>query len=250
MEVRLDNLNLDGLEIYQYYDGYNFTSDSVLLANFVKAKKSDICLEIGTGGGVVSILVNYKNKPKKIYAFEIQKKYCDLANLNINHNNMQNIIEVINDGIQNYKQYGIENVDVIFCNPPYFKKDVSIKNKNKEIAICKYEDCLTLNELIDCSSKLLKYGGKFFIVYPAERVSELICTMSYNKLEPKKMFFVQPTQNKNANTVLIECVKNGKKGIRVLPTLITNNLDGEYVQTIQKLYRDRKWKWFILLLLQ
>ncbi len=240
MELRLDDLNLDGLEIYQYVDGYNFTSDSVLLANFVKTKKTDICLEIGAGGGVISILVNYKNKPNKIYAFEIQQKYCDLAKININHNNMQNNIEVINDAIQNYKKYGIEAVDVVFCNPPYFKKDIFMKNNNEEIAICKYENCLPLGELINCSSKLLKYGGKFFIVYPAERVCELISELTYNKLEPKKMFFVQPTEHKNANTVLVECVKNGKKGVRVLPTLITNNLDGEYVQTIQKLYRDRK----------
>ena len=92
---RLDDLNLDGLKIIQKIDGYGFTSDSVLLANFVKTKKNDVCLEIGTGSGVISILVNYKEKPHKIYAFEIQEEVAKLAKRNIELNNMQNQINVI-----------------------------------------------------------------------------------------------------------------------------------------------------------
>ena len=86
---------------------------------------------------------------------------------------------------------------------------------------------------------MLKFKGKFFVVYPANRISELIYELVKNNLQPKKMFFAQPTDNKNANTVFIECIKGGKTGTIVMPTLITNNLDGEYVETIQKLYRDK-----------
>lgn len=237
MELKLDDLNLDGLKIYQYKNGYNFTSDSVLLSNFVKTKKSDVCLEVGTGSGIISILVNYKNNPKKIYAFEFQQKYANLAQKNFDYNNMTNI-EVVCDKIQNYKKYINFNVDVIFCNPPYYNCG-EITSQKEEVLICKHQKYLPLEELILCVSKMLKFKGKFFVVYPANRISELIYELVKNNLQPKKMFFAQPTDNKNANTVFIECIKGGKTGTIVMPTLITNNLDGEYVETIQKLYRDK-----------
>ena len=238
MELRLDDLNLDNLKLYQYIQGYNFTSDSVILANFVKAKKTDICIEIGTGSGVISVLVNHKNKPQKIYAFELQEQYASLAQKNVEFNNMQKNIEVVNSNIKDYKQYVNKEVDVVFCNPPYYKNGVCKQSENEDIAICKHESYLPLVDLIKVVSKLLKFGGKFYFVYPANRLDEIMVELNKNNLQPKKMFFAQPTVNKNANTVYIQCTKGGKNGVNVLPTLVTNNLDGEYVQTIQKLYRD------------
>ena len=236
--LREDDLELDGLKIYQYKDGYSFTSDSVLLANFVSAKHSDVCVEIGAGSGVVSVLVNYKNKPQKIYAFEMQQRLADLAQINVQKNNMQNQIAVINDKVQNHKQYLQDGtVSVVFCNPPYFKSGTSTKNESQEIAIARHEDFLPLKDLCSVASKMLKFGGKFYVVYPASRLAELIFELKNNNLEPKNMFFAQPTQNKNASVVLMQCTKCAKPGVVVMPTLITNNLDGDYVQTIQKLYK-------------
>ena len=237
-DVRLDDLNLNNLKIFQYTNGYAFTSDSVLIANFVKTKKSDVCVEIGTGSGIISILVNYKTNPKMIYAFEMQHDYVLLAKKNVEYNKMDNI-EIVESKIQNYKEFLNFNVDVIFCNPPYYKNETCKKSEDDSIAMCKHESYLPLDELVDCVSKLLKFKGKFYIVYPASRVCELIYKLKQYKLEPKKIFFVQPTIEKEANTVYIECIKGGKEGVKILPTIITNTLDGDYVQTIQKLYRDR-----------
>ena len=236
-ERRLDDLNLDGLKIYQYKNGYCFTSDSVLLANFVNTKKSDECVEIGAGSGIISILVNYKTKPKKIYAFEFQPKYAKLMQDNLQYNKIDNI-QVIADKIQNFDKYITKQVDVVFCNPPYYSSGDFVSEKD-EVMIAKHQKFLPLGELVLCAQKLLKFGGKFYVVYPASRVSELIFELKKQKLQPKKMFFAQPNANKNANTVFIECAKGGKEGTVVLPTLLTNNLDGEYVETIQKLYRDK-----------
>lgn len=238
MEQRLDDLNLDNLKLYQYVSGYNFTSDSVILANFVKAKKTDVCVEIGTGSGVISVLVDYKNKPQKIYAFELQQKYADLAQKNIELNSMQEQITVINSNIKDFKSYLSKEVDVVFCNPPYYKSGVCKQSESQDIAICKHESFLPLEDLISTASKMLKFGGKLYFVYPANRLDEVIVELNKNNLQPKKIFFAQPTINKNANTVYLQCTKGGKYGVKILPTLITNNLDGEYVQTIQKLYRD------------
>ena len=239
-ELRLDDLNLDGLKLYQYTHGYGFTSDSVILSNFIKTKKSDTCVEIGTGSGIISVLVCYKNNPQKIYAFEMQNKYCELAQKNIDLNNMQDKIQIIESKVQDYKNHLNFFVDVVFCNPPYYKSGVCKVSNQDDIAICKHEKFLPLNELIFCASKMLKFGGKFFFVYPANRLDEVMFELNKNKLQPKRMFFVQPNQVKNANTVFIECIKGGKNGVTILPTLVTNSLDGDYVQTIQKLYKNSK----------
>ena len=235
MELRLDDLMLDGLKIYQYKDGYNFTSDSVLLANFVSTKKSSRCVEIGTGSGIISILVSHKQQPQKIYAFEIQKKYSDLAKKNIEYNKIGNI-EVINDDIENFSKYLGAEVDVVFCNPPYFSGEIT--SQNEEIALSRHQKYLPLEKLAKVSSKLLKFGGSFFVVYPAEKLCELICALVKYNLIPKKIFFAQPNLQKNANTVYVMCKKGGKFSVKVMPVLVTNDLDGNYVQTIQKLYRD------------
>lgn len=235
-ELQKDDLCLDGLMIYQYKNGYHFTSDSVILANFVSAKHSDRCVEIGTGSGVISVLVGYKCKPKEIICFEVQEKYKQLAEKNFSNLNMQNV-KVILDKVQNFKNYNMNEVDVVFCNPPYYKNQICKKSEKQDIVICKHEQFLPLCELVECASKMLKFGGKFFFVYPAQRLDEIMETLAKFSLRAKRMFFVQPKEEKEANTVVFECIKGGKYGVRILPTIITNNSNGDYVQTIQHLYK-------------
>ena len=238
---RIDDLNLDGLKIIQKINGYGFTSDSVLLANFVKTKKKDICVEIGTGSGIISVLVNYKEKPQKIYAFEIQKEAAELAKRNVELNNMQNQIEVICSPIQNHKQFLSDgNIDVLFCNPPYFKYDRTVCGEVEEKIISRFDKLLPLSKLFECSSKLLKFGGKMFFVYPSQRQFECFVEMKKNNLSPKRMYFVHPNNSKDSTVFLCEAVKGGKDGVVIMPPLFTNNLNGDYIETIQKLYKTNQ----------
>lgn len=237
-DERIDDLNLDGLKIIQKVGGYGFTSDSVLLANFVKAKKTDTCIEIGTGSGVISVLVNYKEKPKKIFAFEIQEGAATLAKRNFALNNMQNKIEIICDRVQNFKKYINEGVvDVVFSNPPYFKYDSVMCGEIEEKVISRFDRELSLNDLFEVASKMLKFGGRFYFVNASNRLAECFENMKKHNLAPKKMYMVHPNSHKNSSVFLCECVKGGKNGIVVMPPLFTNNLDGDYIQTIQKLYK-------------
>lgn len=237
---RIDDLDLDGLKIIQKVGGYGFTSDSVLLANFVRAKKTDTCVEIGTGCGVISILVNYKEKPKKIYAFEVQKEAALLAKRNVELNNMQGNIEVVFDRVQNFKKFFCDGeVDVVFSNPPYFKYDATMCGEIEEKIISRFDKELPLNELFETASKMLKFGGKFYFVNISTRLAECFETMKKYNLAPKRMYVVHPNQNKNASVFLCECVKGGKDGLIIMPPLFTNNLDGDYIQTIQKLYKGK-----------
>ena len=236
---RLDDLQVGGLRIIQDKEKYAFTSDSALLANFISAKKSDSCLEIGCGSGVISILLSYKCNPKKIVAFEIQTSAADLAKRNVELNDLRDKIEVINSPIQNFKEYVLtESFDVVFSNPPYMKvNNSSLINEREEVALSRHEIKLSLKELIENSSKLLKFGGKFYLVHKADRVAEIFYTMKAHNIEPKKMFFVSPDINKKPNIVLVEGKKGGKAGIEVLPTLIVNDKNGDYLFTIRELYK-------------
>lgn len=239
---RIDDLQLDGLKIIQNNE-YNFTSDSAILANFVSAKKTDFCVEIGCGTGVISILVNHKVQPKKIYAFEIQKDVATLAQKNILFNNLDEKIKVINAPIQSFKEY-IKNgsVDVVFSNPPYLKvNNLSLINSNNTKAKSRHEVCLTLEDFVRCSGEILKFGGKLFFVHKPERLAEIFACLNKYKLEPKTMFFTSPAQNKQPTAVLIMAEKGAKPGIKVLPTLVTNNENGDYLFTIRELYKEKKW---------
>lgn len=235
---RLDDLNLDNLKIIQKIDGYGFTSDSVLLANFVKASKNSTCVEIGAGSGIISILVNYKENPKQIYAFEIQEDVASLAKRNVELNNMQDKINVIFDKVQNFANY-IQHgcADVVFSNPPYFKYDKIVCGNNQEKACSRFDKFLPLDEFFCTVSKLLRFGGKLFFVNDSQRIGECFIEMKKNNIAPKRLYFVHPNNNKNSTVFLCEAVKGGKEGLIVMPPLFTNSLNGNYVQTIQKLYK-------------
>ena len=236
-DERLDDLNLEGLKIIQKVGGYGFTSDSVLLANFVQTKHSDTCLEIGAGSGIISVLVNYKEKPKHIYAFEIQEDQAELAKRNFDLCQMPNI-KTICDRVQNWQRY-FENgqIDVVFSNPPYFKYDENVCGQNIQKVISRFDKELSLNDFFECSSKMLKFGGKLYFVQDSSRMDECFEVMKKFNLTPKRMYFVHPNQNKNSSVFLCEAVKGGKSDLKILPPLFANNLDGDYVQTIQKLYK-------------
>lgn len=233
---RVEDLQLDGLKLIQNTEGYCFTCDSVILANFIKIKQNEKALEIGTGSGVISILACHKNNANDITAVEIQESLYSLAERNIKLNNLEDKIKVVNLDIKDFcKSSEYQKYDVIYTNPPYYDAKSVILSNNKEKDICKYEVCLNLTELIDSVNKLLKHKGRFFIVYPAERLVDLTCELRKKKIEPKRLFFTQASPKGNANLVIIEAVKGGNPDLKVLPALILNN--DNYVQQIKKDYR-------------
>ncbi len=238
---RLDDLQLNGLKIIQKIGGYGFTSDSVLLANFVKAKKTDVCLEIGAGCGVISILVNHKQKPAKIYAVEIQTEQGNLAKKNVELCKMNNSIEIVSDKIQNWKKhFSAGQFDVVFSNPPYFKFDKNVCGEITEKVVSRFDKELSLDDFFLSISKLLKFGGKLFFVHDSSRLYECMFIMQKYGITPKRLCFVHPNNQKNATVFLCEACLGGKNGLKVLPPIFTNNLNGDYIQTIQKLFKTVK----------
>ena len=233
-DERIEDLQCDGLKIIQNKKLYTFTSDSVVLANFIGLKSKEKCVEIGTGSGVISLLLCKKTKFDFIYAFELQKEMSDLAQKNIELNKLDDKIQIINDDILNFGKY-IKNgeIDVVFSNPPYMKE--SQQNENSVKAIARHDKSLPIDKLCKVSSQMLKSGGAFYVVYSSQRAAELIYNLKQNKLEPKTIFF---TENGKGKTILIvvKAVKDGKEGVEVLPTLVTNDKEGKYLEILHTKY--------------
>ena len=231
---RLEDLQCKGLKIIQNKGYYTFTSDSVVLANFISTKKKDCCVEIGTGCGVISILLSAKSDFEKITAFELQTEMASLARRNINLNNLEEKIEIINDDIQNFKKYlSSSSVDVVFSNPPYMLGGSENKNQIRDKA--RHEKSLPLDILTQSASQMLKFGGRFYVVYSAERSAELIYSLIKHNLQPKRMFFTSNGKDRVV-LVVIEAVKGGKYGVKVLPELVTNEENGEYIEKLHTKY--------------
>lgn len=234
-DERLEDLQCKGLKIIQNKNYYTFTSDSVILANFIKLNNKDNCVEIGTGCGVISVLLSAKTDFNKIIAFEIQSEMARIAEKNILLNNLEEKIQVISDDVRNYRQHcKPESFDVVFSNPPYMRTGNS-KNINESRNIARHDYSLPLDDLCKSAYGLLKFGGSFYVVYTAERTAELIDTLMSYSLEPKKMFFTENGKGK-VILVVIEAVKGGKHGVEVLPHLETNDSTGEYLKLLQTKY--------------
>ena len=212
---RLEDLG-DNLKIIQNKGLYTFTSDSVVLANFLKIKPKENAVEIGGGSGVISILATAKNKFKKIKIFEIQEKLQKNCEKNIKINNLSEKLELICDDIKNCRKYlEVGSQDVVFSNPPYFPVDDSLESVRKN---ARQEVFLNLKDLIKVSSEMLKFGGRFYLIYPASRLCELVYECEKNDIKIKKMFFTENCHGV-VNLVVIEGRKNGSDGVQILPNV-------------------------------
>ena len=239
MEVINDILAYEKLKIYQNTSMFQFSLDSVLLPNFVTLNKNiKRILDIGTGNAIIPIILSTKT-PAKITAVELQKEVYLLAEKSIKLNNLENQIELINDDIKNYYlNQETETFDVITCNPPYFKvnKD-SHFNKSDYKTIARHEVALNLDDIMKIAVKLLKNKGIIAIVHRPERMIDIIQSMKKYNIEPKKIRFVHPNKNKEANIILIEGRKNGQPGIKVLNPIYSHEKNGEYTNEIQKYFK-------------
>ena len=236
---RIEDLQCKGLKIVQNKDYYTFTSDSVILANFVNMKKGDVGADIGTGCGVIPVLLSAKTQFEKIYAFEIQPQMARLAEKNVILNSLEEKIEVVSDDAREFKHhFKPETFDVVFSNPPYMHSNVALNEKPVR-SIARHDRTLPIDDLCKTAFDMLKFGGKFYVVYTANRTCELILNLKKFHLEPKRMFF---TENGKGRVVLvvIEAVKGGKQGVEVLPHLETNDKDGNYIKTLQTKYFANK----------
>lgn len=211
---RLDDLQYNNLYIIQDKNEYCFTSDAVALANFVKVPRGGKVVDLCSGSGVIGILVSAKNNVSKTVLVEYQEKLADMSKRSIKYNKLSSI-EVVNKKLQNiHKLIGNSCYDVVLCNPPYKKSGTTkLVNEKESIAIARHEIEVTLEEIVLEASKLLKYGGDFYIVNKEERLTDMMVLFRQYNIEPKELKIL--TSNKGANVVMLKGRKGGKSGIKI-----------------------------------
>ncbi|GGL64001.1 tRNA1(Val) (adenine(37)-N6)-methyltransferase [Sporolactobacillus putidus] len=231
---RIDYLFNTDLQIIQSSELFPFSLDSVLLARFVyvpiqHGRLADLC----TGNGVIPFLLSRRTKGR-ITGIEIQPEVCELAERGAALNHLLDRIDFICGDAKMLPDYlGGQSCDVVTCNPPYFNKEAARDQKtNPHLAIARHEILITLKDVIEVASKLLKHGGKFAMVHRPERLVDILAGMRRAGMEPKRVQFVHPRKEKAANMVLVEGAKGGKSGLAVLPPIAVYDSEGRYTEDV------------------
>lgn len=229
---RIDDLLTEGLKIIQNEKEFCFSLDAVLLAHFVHVRKNDCGLDLGTGTGVIPLLL--AKKVCKIHAVEINPVTADIARRNVKMNDLIDKIEVRPvDYREISKFYPAQFADFVVANPPYRPLLHGEVSKSSGIAMARHEITGTLADVITAARYALRFHGRFAMVHLPERLSEIMTSMSKNGIIPKRLQFVQPKTDKAPNMVLIEGIAGGSDGgLKVSPPLIIHNGDGSYKKEV------------------
>lgn len=231
----IDDLILGGLKIIQKNSGFRFSLDAVLLAHFVAVKKGSKIIDLGTGTGVIPLILTTRAQELEITGIEIQKEVAQMAkrSMDLNHLDM---VRIINTDLRNMGQEHYGRYDVVISNPPYLPLNQGKISPSEEIAISRHEIKCSLEELIKSAGKFLKNQGKFALVHRAERLAEIISLLKLYTLEPKRIRFIHPYQAKPANLLLVEAIKGASPGLTVHTPLVVYKDDGTYAKEILEYY--------------
>ena len=234
---RIDDLERNGYHIIQDPDRFCFGMDAVLLAAYAKVKKQERALDLGTGTGILPILLEAKTEGRHFTGLEIQEESSDMAARSVKLNHLEEKIDIITGDIKDAsKIFGASSFDVITSNPPYMTGSHGLVNPDMEKAIARHEICCTLEDVISQAARLLRVGGRFYLVHRPFRLAEIIHMLVEYKLEPKRIKFVHPFVDKEPNMVLIESVRGAKSRITVEKPLIVYQKQGVYTDEIYDIY--------------
>jgi len=235
---RIDDLEYKGLKIIQNTEGFCFGIDAVLLSDFAKEIRNKAkVLDLGTGTGILSILLAGKTNLEKIYGIEIQEEVAEMAKRSVLLNNLEDKVEIVNKNIKELNEIFEKNsFDSIVTNPPYKKLETGKTNERENKFISRHEVTASLEDFIKISFDLLKDKGSLYMVHRPERLAEIIYILKKHKLEPKKIRFVHSNNKQEPKLVLIKAVKNAKEFLTVEKPLIVYKENSEYTDEILKIY--------------
>lgn len=212
-----------GLKVIQKIDGPHFSLDAILLARFAKVKKGETVIDLGAGSGIISLIIALETEAEKVIGIEIQDELADIARRNVKLNSLEDKVDIITEDLKLiHKKIQSGFFDVVVSNPPYRLAGSGRINPNPLKAISRHEIKCSLDDVLKATSYLLKNKGRAVYVYRPDRIVDIISGCRYYNLEPKRIQFVHPGINNEANLVLIEAVKNGKKESKVLSPLIVS----------------------------
>ncbi|GFI48527.1 tRNA1(Val) (adenine(37)-N6)-methyltransferase [Lachnospiraceae bacterium] len=234
---RIDDLQRNHYRIIQDPGRFCFGMDAVLLSGFARAREGDRVLDLGTGTGIIPLLMNAKTKASHFTGLEIQPESADMARRSVALNGLEEKIGIITGDIKEaVSLFGAASFDVVTSNPPYMTEHHGLANPREPKAIARHEILCTLEDVVSQGSRLLKPGGNFFLVHRPFRLVDILVLLRQYKLEPKRMKLVHPFVDKEPNMVLIEANRGGRARMHVEPPLIVYKEPGIYTDEIYDIY--------------
>ena len=234
---RIDDLQRNHYKIIQDPDRFCFGMDAVLLSGFARAKEGDRVLDLGTGTGIIPILMEAKTQAAHFTGLEIQHESADMAARSVSLNHLEGKIEIVTGDIKEaVSLFGAASFDVVTCNPPYMTEHHGLTNPEAPKAIARHELLCTLEDVISQAARLLKPGGNFYMVHRPFRLVDIITLLRTYGVEPKRMKMVYPFVDKEPNMVLIEANRGGRPRLSVEKPLIVYKEPGVYTDEIYDIY--------------
>ena len=218
---RVDDLQIQGLELIQNPEGFCFGVDAVFLSDFARVKPGESVLDLGTGNGIIPILLSAKTEGKHFTGLEIQDKTADMARRSVAYNGLEDKVEIVTGDIKEAAElFKQAFFDVITTNPPYMLAEHGLRNPDSSKAIARHEVLCSLDDILRESMKLLQDKGRFYMVHRPFRLTEIMIKMNYYKIEPKRIQFIHPYIDKEPVLVLIEGVRGARSRVTVEPPIV------------------------------
>jgi tRNA1(Val) A37 N6-methylase TrmN6 len=234
---RLDDLQRNGYQIIQNERLFCFGMDAVLLAGFANAKEGELALDLGTGTGIIPILLSARTRGRHFTGLEISATSVDMARRSVALNGLEQKIEIVHGDIKEAGElFAPASFDIVTSNPPYMTAQHGLVNPDLEKAAARHEILCSLEDVVSAAARLVRPGGRFYMVHRPFRLAEIIRTLSDYKLEPKRMRLVYPYVDKEPNMVLLEAVRGGRARMTVEKPLIVYREPGVYMPEITELY--------------
>jgi tRNA1Val (adenine37-N6)-methyltransferase len=225
------------VKVQQEKNGYRFAVDSVLIAWHARPRRGNRVLDLGTGCGIISLILAYRHKDIHIHAIEIQRELAELALRNVAANNLKNRITIL---CQDMKQLNPPMIggpaDWVICNPPYRQPQSGRLNPDPQKAAARHEILATLEDVVVTASRMLMPSGHFITIYPAERITDILLQMRSKGIEPKYLRSIHPRQNAEAKLILVEGVQSGRPGIKIGPPLVIYR-NGDYTAEVERMFQ-------------
>lgn len=234
---RIDDLQCKGLRLIQKKDGFCFGVDAVILANFADIKKNARVIDLGTGTGIIPVLIAGKTEAKSIVGLEIQEPMAEMARRSVELNGLGDRVKVVCGDIKSSVElFGLSNFDVVVSNPPYMAVGGGLLNPADTKAISRHELLCTLEDVVRSASKLLVPGGQLAMVHRPDRLADIIWHMRNYGIEPKYLRFVHPSPYKKPNLLLIKGAKGGRPQLKMMDPLYVYDENGNYSEEIDRIY--------------
>ena len=239
----IDRLGYHGLQIIQDPSKFKFTMDAFLLSAFIDPKPQHKIIDLGSGGGVLSLLIAGQRQVASVWGVEIQSELVEMARRSLSLNQLEKIVNFEVADIRNLPVEFIDNsFDYVITNPPFFETDRGMVSENNSLARAKFEIDCTLEDIATAAAKCVRANGKVALIYPTERLNDLMVIFNKRHLIPKRICFIHPRPGEKSNLVLMEARLGAKKGIEVIAPITVYENGGAYTDTMEKIFHGISYR--------